>query len=117
MAKLGAYLKHPVVKVLLVLPFSVLLLYLAFREVELDSFLASFRGASVGWITIAVLISTASFFVRAVRWQQLMNVEHRTVTFFDALYGLLFGYFVNLLVPRAGEVGRCTLVAKRTQLP
>jgi len=117
MAKLGAYLKHPVVKVLLVLPFSVLLLYLAFREVELDSFLASFRGANVGWITIAVLISTASFFVRAVRWQQLMNVERRTVSFFDALYGLLFGYFVNLLVPRAGEVGRCTLVAKRTQLP
>ena len=117
MAKLGAYLKHPAVKVLLVLPFSVLLLYLAFREVELDSFLASFRGANVGWITIAVLISTASFFVRAVRWQQLMNVERRTVSFFDALYGLLFGYFVNLLVPRAGEVGRCTLVAKRTQLP
>lgn len=117
MAKLGVYLKHPLVKILLVLPFSLLLLYLAFRDVEISSFLESFQNAHWGWIVIAVLISTASFFVRAVRWQQLMNAEQPTVPFFESLYGLLFGYFINLLVPRAGEVGRCTLVAKRTPLP
>ncbi len=117
MAKLQTLLKQPLVKVLIVLPFSVVLLYLAFRDVEIESFLAAFHDVNWAWIVVAVLISTASFFVRAVRWQQLMNAECRSVSFFEAFYALLFGYFVNLLIPRAGEVGRCTLVANRTSLP
>ncbi len=113
------YLRHPLVKILLVLPISGLLLYLAFRDVELGSFIASFREARVAWILLAIIISILSYGVRALRWQQLLNVENETtkVSVFEAVYGLLFGYFLNLLIPRAGEVGRCTLLANRIQYP
>lgn len=109
-------MRKPVVKVLLLLPLSLLLLYFAFRDVAFEGFLSALGEAHVGWIIVAVLVSTASFFVRAARWQQLMNVGEHRVSFFTSLYGLLFGYFVNLLIPRAGEVGRCTLVAQRSPI-
>ena len=116
-ASLASCWRKPTVKVLLLLPLSFLLLYLAFRDISLEGFLAAFHGARLDWIVVAICVSTVSFFVRAARWQQLMNVDQRRVPFFDALYGLLFGYFINLLIPRAGEVGRCTLVARRCPIP
>lgn len=114
--RLRALLGKPAVRVLLLLPVSLVLLYFAFRDVALEGFLAALGEAHLGWIIVAVLVSTASFFVRAARWQQLMNVAEYRVSFFSALYGLLFGYFFNLLIPRAGEVGRCTLVAQRSAI-
>lgn len=114
--RLRALLGKPAVRVLLLLPVSLVLLYFAFRDVALEGFLAALGEAHLGWIIVAVLVSTASFFVRAARWQQLMNVAEYRVSFFSALYGLLFGYFFNLLIPRAGEVGRCTLVSQRSAI-
>ncbi len=114
MPRLSPLWRHPVLKVLLLLPVSVFLLYLAFRDVEWEAFLQSFRDAHWGWLSLAIALSVLSYALRSERWRLLLNAQQKSVTVFDAFYGVLFGYFVNLLIPRAGEVARCTLVAQRS---
>jgi uncharacterized membrane protein YbhN (UPF0104 family) len=58
-----------------------------------------------------------SHYIRALRWRLLMvpmgYIPTRTNTFLV----VLIGYFFNLLVPRLGEVMKCTMLAKYEKIP
>lgn len=65
----------------------------------------------------AMVLLLLSHYSRALRWRILMEPlgfqPSRTNTFFS----VMLGYFFNLLVPRMGEVMKCTMLAKYEKTP
>ncbi|HTM67061.1 MAG TPA: lysylphosphatidylglycerol synthase transmembrane domain-containing protein [Flavipsychrobacter sp.] len=70
------------------------------------------------WLLIPVLIiGFLSHFFRALRWKLLLQPLKLNPTTVNITFAVLIGYLVNLLVPRMGEVARCTVLAKYEREP
>lgn len=105
------------VRALLLLPLGIGLLYLAFRQVELEALASSLWQASYWPVIAAMGVGLLAHFLRALRWQiQLEDIGGR-VSLFETFYAVMLGYTVNLVLPRAGELARCGQIAAAQQLP
>lgn len=70
------------------------------------------------WIIIPVfLVLLLAHIFRALRWRQLISPMGYTPSPFYLTCGILIGYIGNQLIPRAGEVLRCTSISKPTKVP
>jgi len=58
-----------------------------------------------------------SHWFRALRWRELILPLGYNPKSYHLLLGILLGYITNQLVPRAGEIVRCTSVSKPTKTP
>ena len=58
-----------------------------------------------------------SHFFRALRWKLLLRPLEIRPTTANTLFSVLIGYLVNLLVPRLGEVAKCTVLARYENVP
>jgi uncharacterized protein (TIRG00374 family) len=70
------------------------------------------------WIAFPIIIiGFFSHFVRALRWRILLeplNIKPSVVNVSGAVF---IGYLTNLLIPRMGEVAKCTVLAKYDDQP
>lgn len=65
-------------------------------------------------------ISIAGFFshyIRAVRWKYLLETIDLHPTTTNTFFAVMIGYVTNLALPRAGEVAKCTVLAKYEDMP
>ncbi len=70
------------------------------------------------WVIIPVLISGfLSHWFRALRWKLILRPLDIHPTTTNTTLAILIGYLVNLLVPRMGEVAKCTILAKYERVP
>lgn len=84
---------------------------------ELDSMKKSIQGADY-WVAIpAALVFIASHYSRAIRWKILMEPLGFNPSTQNTFIAVMLSYFFNLLVPRLGEVMKCTLLAKYENAP
>lgn len=67
---------------------------------------------------IPVIVSLLlSHYFRSLRWRLLMKPLGFYPTATNTFLSVLIGYFFNLLVPRLGEVMKCTMLAKYEKVP
>lgn len=70
------------------------------------------------WLLFPVLIvGFLSHLFRALRWKLLLEPLKLKPTTTNITFAVLIGYLVNLLVPRMGEVAKCTVLAKYEHEP
>jgi glycosyltransferase 2 family protein len=81
---------------------------------ELKSSFAQTRFLYILPVIIALLLS---HYYRALRWRLLMEPLNYHPSRINTFLVVLIGYFFNLLVPRLGEVMKCTLLAKYEKVP
>lgn len=65
---------------------------------------------------MSVLVGALSFYIRAARWRILLLGLGKPVKRIDTFNGVGIAYLTNFALPRAGEVARCGVVARRTGL-
>lgn len=98
--------------------FTVLLVWYMFRKVNFGEMMDILRqGVDWWWILAMMVISVFSHIFRALRWQiQLNALGVRTPTM--RLCCSIFGtYALNLVVPRLGEIWRCTYISGKQKAP
>ncbi len=83
---------------------GILLFYLAFRKIPVAELREEIATVRTPWLLALLLPSWGGQFLRAWRWHLLLGKEAK---YRDVYHALLFGYFVNLGLPRVGEVSRC----------
>lgn len=70
------------------------------------------------WMAIPIFfVGFLSHFFRALRWKLLlepMNIHPSTT---NTTFAVLIGYLANLMLPRAGEVAKCTVLARYEKVP
>lgn len=73
--------------------------------------------ANIWVLLLVMLISVAGHLLRSVRWKLLLNNAGEEVLVKHLYWSLLFGYFINYLVPRLGEIYRCVSLNRVTKIP
>ncbi len=96
---------------------TMLFLYFAFRGTDFPSLLVSMRQANYWWILLMFLCLIASHAVRAWRWGYLLEPIKRGIGMRNLFSGVMVGYMVNNVLPRAGEIVRPFAIGKLEQIP
>jgi uncharacterized protein (TIRG00374 family) len=73
--------------------------------------------ANLWWVGLMVLLTFVAHGSRAARWQMLLEPLGYKPSFFNVNNAVWLGYFANNLVPRLGEVTRCSQLYKSDDIP
>lgn len=111
--------RRSILQFLALLSIGILLIWLSLRQVapEKDKIIQAFQSADYFWIILAMAVSFLSHFLRAYRWNYLLEPLGHKVNVVNSTCHVLTGYLANYGIPRMGEVTRCTLAAKYDKVP
>ena len=73
--------------------------------------------ANLWWVGLMVLFMFIAHGSRAARWQMLLEPLGYKPSFMNVNNAIWLGYFANNLVPRLGEVTRCSQLYKSDNIP
>ncbi|MEO1448668.1 MAG: lysylphosphatidylglycerol synthase transmembrane domain-containing protein [Bacteroidota bacterium] len=94
-----------------------LLLYLAFRQTSWADIERILTEVNYGWLTLSIFIGILSHFLRSLRWQLQLEATGHTPGTLTVFSSVMLTYLVNLAVPRAGEIARCTALYRTDKVP
>ena len=96
---------------------GILLLWLAFRNVNFTRLYADLKEADYSWLLLSILFGFLAFMARARRWVLLVQPLGYHPSLKNAFYSLMTGYLANLALPRIGEITRCVALGKKEKIP
>jgi len=96
---------------------TVLFLYLAFRGTDFGKLLASMREANYWWMIPYFACLMLSHFLRAWRWRYMLEPVKVGISMRNLFSGVMVGYMMNNIIPRAGEIARPYALAKAEGIP
>lgn len=96
---------------------SSIALFLSFRNVPFSDLYAYFVTIHYIWILPAILLVTAAFLLRALRWQIILNTS-ASVSFRMSYHPLTIGFMLNCILPgRLGEAARPLILKRKKGIP
>jgi uncharacterized protein (TIRG00374 family) len=96
---------------------SVTALYFAFRNVPLNDLLTYLKSINYLWTIPTVFLVLVSFFIRALRWQLILESSHK-IGIWHAFHPLMIGFMINCILPgRIGEFARPVILQKKAKVP
>jgi len=96
---------------------GVVLLMLAFSNVNFTRLAADLKEADYSWLLLSVFFGFIAYLSRARRWILLIKPLGYHPTLRNAFYSLMTGYLANLALPRIGEITRCVALGKKEKIP
>ncbi|NDC42964.1 MAG: UPF0104 family protein, partial [Chitinophagia bacterium] len=70
------------------------------------------------WYLIPIFVAGGlAHYCRALRWRYLLAPIQLYPSAINTMLAVMVGYIVNLAVPRAGEVAKCTVLARYEKMP
>ena len=106
-----------IVKVIIPLLFGGALVWYLFTIIPPETLLEYFKNANYWWIALGLLFGILSHLSRAYRWKFMLEPLGYKPRFINSTLAVLVGYFVNLAIPRAGEVSRATVMTNYEGIP
>ncbi len=113
-------MKKKVIQALKFLAFLViglLLLWLAFRKIDLRKLWSGLQEAKYIWIVLAILFAFFAYVSRARRWTLLIHPLGHKPSLVNAFHAMMTGYLANLALPRIGEISKCVALGKKENIP
>jgi len=114
---------HPkikqLLKVALSLGIALWIFWFLYRDIKFDQLQAQLASSNWFWILLSLFIAWLGYWIRGWRWALLIRNESDQVPVSSnrAYHAVMVGYLVNLLIPRAGEVARCTVLTRNNGIP
>lgn len=106
-----------VIKLGLLISLGVILLLLAFRNIDLSEVFGILKKAEYSWVLLALAASVLAFLSRARRWILLIRPLGYKPGLASAYHALMTGYLINFAAPRLGELTRCVALGKKEKIP
>ena len=104
-------------KIIIPLLFGGGLIWYLFTIIPPKTLLEYFKNANYWWISLGLFFGILSHLSRAYRWKFMLKPMGYTPRFINSALAVLIGYFVNLAIPRAGEVSRASVMANYENIP
>lgn len=101
-----------VLNYLLFFGLAIILLYFAFRKVDIKVLLNGFKEANYFWVVLSLITAMLANFVRAIRWRLLMEPLGKTPSVKNVFGAVMIGYLANFAFPRLGEITKCGTIKK-----
>ena len=90
------------------------LLYFSFRDVEWADFIEGVKSCRWEFIILSMAAGSFAFWLRGVRWRQLLLPIDGSITRITAFNGVNIGNISNFVFPRIGEFIRCGVITRRS---
>jgi uncharacterized membrane protein YbhN (UPF0104 family) len=91
------------------------LLWFSFRDVEWSTFWAEIGKCRWEFILLSMAAGAVAFWVRALRWRQLLLPLDDSISRLTAFNGINIGTISNFVFPRIGEFVRCGVIVRRSK--
>lgn len=91
-----------------------LLLWFSFRDVEWESFIGGLKSCRWEFILLSMAAGSFAFWLRALRWRQLLLPIDPTITRLTTFNGINIGNISNFVFPRIGEFVRCGIITRHS---
>lgn len=105
-------------KQLVGIAFAGVFLWLAFRGADPAKLWTYIQQVQPVFLAAVFLSGLASHLLRAWRWVLLLQpLSERKISFWNSFCAVMYGYAVNVVVPRGGEVARLVSISKSEDLP
>ena len=104
-------------KFLVFLVLGLLLLWLAFRNVDFRNLGEGLKEAKYIWLILSVLFATLAYISRARRWNILIFPLGHKPSLINTFYAMMTGYLANMALPRIGEISKCVALGKKENIP
>ncbi len=102
---------------LIFLSIGIVLLYFAFRGIDLNVLWNDLLHARYGFILLYLMFGFISLLSRAWRWNLLIEPLGCSPSFLNSFFSLNTGYLANFVFPRLGELTRCASLSKAEKIP
>lgn len=86
-------------------------------EQEKTEMLAAIQSVRVLYLIPILFVGLLSHYFRALRWKLMLDPLAIHPTTANTTFAVLIGYLANLVLPRAGEVAKCTILARYENVP
>ena len=93
---------------------AVVLMYFSFREVKWGDFVAGLRSCRWGWIVLSMSAGIMAFYLRGLRWRELLLPLDGSIGRVTAFNAINIGYLANFIFPRIGEFVRCGVITNNS---
>lgn len=93
------------------------ILFFVYRNTDIQKLWDELKKAQLIWLVIGTIPATASHIFRALRWQMLLEPMRHKTSFKQVFLALMSGYFANFILPRMGEVTRCSVLYRNQDVP
>ena len=104
-------------KYILFLLISSVLMYLAFKDQNISEIISKLSTIKYEWLMISILFGALAFVSRGLRWIYLINALGYKASKKNSINSVAVGYLTNILIPRAGEISRCTSLQQVEKIP
>lgn len=108
----------------LMLSATVFLLWFSFKNIEApvgqtkwDFIKNTWAQADKFLLLLSGLVAVLSHLVRAERWRLMLKPIGYPVSLLGSFLSVMVGYFINLAIPRGGEVSRCLNMFRLHKVP
>lgn len=112
MKKLLSFLKYG-----LLLSVSALLMWYALKELDFEKMWAELKNANFLWVGLSLVMAITAYMSRAHRWQMQIKPTGHTTSLKNTYNAMMVGYVANLVLPRMGEVVRCSILKRTDNIP
>ena len=91
---------------------AIILLYFAFRKVDVSIIITGFKDANYIWVIFSIIVAIFANLFRALRWQLLIEPLGVKPSIKNVFGAVMIGYLANFAFPRLGEITKCGVLKK-----
>jgi len=106
-----------VLKYIIFLSIGIFLFYYVYKGLGVEKIATELKNLKWGWIWLSFVFAILSHLSRAIRWNMLINPLGYKPKTISTFYSVMIMYATNLLIPRGGELARCSILSKSEKIP
>lgn len=113
-----------IIKYIIILTATGALLWLSLNSIEekegetkLGFIIEVWQVANKPLMFLSAFVAIISHLIRAERWRLLLSPLNYKVGLSESFMSVMVGYFINLLIPRGGELSRCYNLFRLNKIP
>lgn len=99
-------------RILLFLVVGILIFIYIYKDLQFSKIEEALKTLDYKWIVLSGVFGLLSHFIRALRWNLLIEPLSHKPGLINTYLAVLVLYLFNILIPRGGEVARCTVISR-----
>ena len=106
-----------IIKYILFISVSSVLMYFAFKDQNLAEIVSKLKNIEYSWLLLSMGFGAIAIISRGIRWIYLIKALGYNSSIKNSVNSVAVGYLTNILIPRAGEISRCTSLQQVEKIP
>lgn len=103
--------------ILVAIILAIIFVGLTLRQTDFNTLSDAAGRANYFWFLLSMALSILSYWLRAARWKLLLSPIGYNISTKSGFWAISFAYFMNLTIPRSGEIARATSLYKMEKVP